>query len=101
MVYDIDIEVLRAAKNREEVIAFARVANFNKIADRLRELIECEDEIEANESPLSVESIKHLMEFLLKHTMVLEPSLVRTSSGHAKAMWARSKDELFWIDFGV
>lgn len=83
----------------EEAIAIARYVGFEATANRLLELKLDEDELETDEQPLNLLSIKQFLRFLLNHPELKEPGIVITNEGNVKAIWQESQNQIFWIEF--
>ncbi|HAY22797.1 hypothetical protein [Desulfobacca acetoxidans] len=98
-IFDNLIDSLSKVDNLTEAIAIARRAGFEKTADRLGKLLLFQEEDETEKEPLSLLSMKHLIEFLIKHSGLREPSIVVTNEGRLKAIWELSESQIFWIEF--
>jgi hypothetical protein len=98
-IYDNLLESLYDAGNPTEAIAIARMAGFEKTADRLGKLLLFQEEDETDAEPLSLLSMKQLIKFLINHSRLREPSIVVTDEGRLKAIWELSESQIFWIEF--
>ncbi len=83
----------------KEVIAIARLAGFENTANRLGEILSFQEELEPDEQPLYLSSLKQFLRFLIKHRGLWEPSIVVTDRGNVKAIWEYSEKQIFWIEF--
>jgi hypothetical protein len=98
-IYDDLLESLSNVGNLTEAIAITRMAGFEKNADRLGKLLLFQEEDETEAEPLSLLSMKQLIEFLINHNRLREPSIVVTDEGRLKAIWELSERQIFWIEF--
>jgi hypothetical protein len=83
----------------EGAIAIARYAGYEATADRILELKLDEEELEPDEQPLNLLSIKQFLGFILRHPELKEPGITITNEGNVKAIWHQSNSQIFWIEF--
>jgi hypothetical protein len=93
------LRYLEVIKNEAEAIAIARLAGFDDTANRLGQFLLFQEELEPDEQPLSLSSLKQFIWFLLEHRDIREPSIVVTERGNVKAIWEYSEKQIFWIEF--
>lgn len=92
------LEKFKEAKETPEVIAMVGFAGFGTVANRLGELYLAET-WENHERPLSLESLKEFIQFLLENARLEEPYLAVSPEGNIVATWQKSDKQLFWIEF--
>jgi hypothetical protein len=93
------LEYLKNIQSKAEAIAIARLAGFEYTANRLGQILLFQEELEPDEQPLSLSSLKQFIRFLLEHSYLREPSIVVTDRGNVKAIWEYSENKIFWIEF--
>jgi hypothetical protein len=93
------LEYLEKIKTEAEAIAITRFAGFEYTANRLRQILLFQEELEPGEQSLSLLSLKQFIRFLLEHSDLREPSVVVTDRGNVKAIWEYSEKQIFWIEF--
>ncbi|MBW1946870.1 MAG: hypothetical protein JRI33_02920 [Deltaproteobacteria bacterium] len=92
-------EAIKAVKDITEAIAIARLAGFESTANRLGELYLAEEELEYDEQPLSLQSVKEFLRFIIEHGHFREPYLAVSGEGNVVAIWQKSNAQIFWIEF--
>jgi hypothetical protein len=93
------LESLEKIQIKAEAIAIARLAGFGDTANRLGQILLFQEELEPDEQPLSLSSLKQFIRFLIEHCGLREPSIVVTDRGNVKAIWEYSEKQIFWIEF--
>jgi len=94
------LEILEKIEIIAGAIAIARIAGFDDTANRLGQiLLLFQEELEPDEQPLSLSSLKQFIRFLIEHRGLREPSIVVTDRGNVKAIWEYSEKQIFWIEF--
>lgn len=92
------LEKFKEAEEISEAIAIVRFAGFESVANRLGEIYLAEIR-ENYERPLSLESLKEFIQFLLENARLKEPYLAASPEGNIVAIWQKSDEQLFWIEF--
>ena len=93
------LEKIGIIKETIAIAAIARLAGFGDTANRLGQILLFQEELEPDEQPLSLSSLKQFIRFLLEHRGSREPSIVVTDRGNVKAIWEYSEKQIFWIEF--
>ncbi|MBI4776685.1 MAG: hypothetical protein HY788_21320 [Deltaproteobacteria bacterium] len=91
MIHDV-FKCLEGVHTEGEIIAIARIGDFEATADRLCEFI-------SDKEPVNLLSVKQLLRFLSGHRELREPAITLTNDGNVKAIWQKSNSEIFWIQF--
>ncbi len=77
-----------APDERGGVVALLRLSGLDKIADRIFELLELENDLEEDEEPIALASLKGFGDFLRKERKLQRPIMITLSSdGCLVAEW--------------
>ena len=76
-----------------------RLRHAARLKTRLEQLLDMSREEQPEQAPPALRSIKALVDFLVAHPELAQPSLVLTTEGHLRGRWRRSPQEYLALEF--
>jgi len=99
MIEELSPRTFVHAQHTTELLSFARRCLPDGISSRLEFLYGLEQDLDEDEQPMSVGSLKCFLDFMNNNNNLREPAIAVTLDGYIEATWQQGQDAIFTIVF--